>query len=303
MPIRKCPRRSSTCSRRGPGRRRSASSGSSAAHGGRGRLHLHARAGTRRTRIDNVNLTYNRRPARTFRTRIAPRCRIPQYGIISMIPHNTRSELSRAADQLHQADEPPLAGVGAPTRCRGSRTRRTSRSAGSTIVPFTVRRDLGNEFTLRRYRPAPPRRVQRHLGGRPRLPGERTALLRRRHPQRRPTTAATCAVSAPAAARGCVRTARSSRATTSSSRRRTGPTCACSSGFRSAAARRSTSSPRRSTCSTGRTGAITTQESSANFGQRTSAQYRDGAARFPVDVLGLAGLIGRSYVQRGPGGT
>ena len=70
--------------------------------------------------------------------------------------------------------------------------------------------DLGDEYDLRHRRPASSRRVQRHLGGRPRLPVERAVFLRlraalrdqlRRRPSRQRRAGRQAA---------CVRTARSS---------------------------------------------------------------------------------------------
>ena len=52
--------------------------------------------------------------------------------------------------------------------------------SGLNQVPFPTAPDLGGEFTLGVDRPAPPRGVQRHLAGRPRLPGERPVLHRHR---------------------------------------------------------------------------------------------------------------------------
>ena len=77
--------------------------------------------------------------------------------------------------------------------------------SGLVIVPFTVAPDLGNEYTLRRYRSAPPRGAQRHLGSRQGIPGERTALPRRRNPQRDQLRRRRSVTSAPAAARVCDR--------------------------------------------------------------------------------------------------
>ena len=66
----------------------------------------------------------------------------------------------------------------------------------------------------------------------------------------------------------------------SSSRRRTRPTSACSSGFRSAAARSIDLIAEAFNVFNRPNWTITTQESSANFGQRTSGQNRAAQVGF-----------------------
>ena len=125
--------------------------------------------------------------------------------------------------------------------------------SGLAIVPFTVAPDLGNEFTLADT-------DQRHravLSGIWEVgKGFQVSGLHYLGAGIRSVTnygGDVRSVGAGGSAPPATRMAPSSRATTTSSRRRTRPTCACSSGFRSAAAWRSTSSARRSTCSTRRT--------------------------------------------------
>ena len=57
------------------------------------------RDGTRRTRIDNVNLTYDSATGANLPYTNRAALPYPQYGIISMIPHNTRSSYHGLADQ------------------------------------------------------------------------------------------------------------------------------------------------------------------------------------------------------------
>ena len=98
--------------------------------------------------LDNVNLNYrtgDRRQLSGHEPR--PCCPIRSTGIISMIPHNTRSGYHGAADlrspsACGSAGRPRL-----PIRCRGSRTRRTNRSSGLAIVPFAVAAGPGERVT------------------------------------------------------------------------------------------------------------------------------------------------------------
>ena len=66
--------------------------------------------------LDNINLAYN--PATGVNYPYAASaptarcCRIRSTASMSMIPHNTRSRVRGAADRVHQAHEPALAGLG-----------------------------------------------------------------------------------------------------------------------------------------------------------------------------------------------
>ena len=143
-------------------------------------------------------------------------------------------ELSRAADGVHQAAQQPLAGVGhlyavGPVERGGAAAQRPAAGA----VPDRAR--SGRRVHARRDRPAPPRGVQRHLAGRPRLPGERALLPRRRRARGDQSTAATCAASAAAPGRRAA--AASGRHDRPAQRlhaaaRASASTCASSSGFR-----------------------------------------------------------------------
>ena len=214
-----------------------------------------------------------------------------------MIPHNTRSGYHGLQTSFHQANEPTLAGVG---HLHAVMVQGCVEPAVQRPRNRAVRGGTGSRKRVHagRHRSAAPRRVQRHLGSRQGLPGERTSLLRRRHPKRDELRRRRAQSSAPAAARGCDPTARSSRATTTSSRRRTRRTCACSSGFRWAVASASISSARRSTCSTGRTGASALRRAARTTSRDLGAVPR-GAARVPIEVLDHGGSSPRSRVQRG----
>ena len=131
-----------------------------------------------------MNLAYDPATGANLPFNAANRARLPwpDMGIVSMIPHNTRSELrslqtafTKRMSQRWQASA-HLHAVVAVHR------REPAVSAASTIVPFTVQPDLGNEWALgaddQRHRAV----FNGIWAGRPRLPGERTPLLRRRHP-------------------------------------------------------------------------------------------------------------------------
>ena len=190
--------------------------------------------------IPNVNLAYDPATGVNLPFNNANRARLPwpEMGVVSMIPHNTRSELR----SLQTAFTKRLS-----NRWQASATYTLSwfynaenqPFSGLQIVPFPVQPDLGNEYTLagddQRHRAVfngiwqVGRGFQvsglHYFGA-----GIRAAT----------TTAATCGCSVPADRRGCAPMAASSSATATSSRRRTRRTSACSSGFRSAAACRST---------------------------------------------------------------
>ena len=275
---------------RGAGTRRSASSGNSAATMALEMDYVHTKGSGEKDTIDNVNLAYDATTGANLPYTNANRARLPwpDMGIISMIPHNTRSSLR----SLQTAFTKRMS-----NRWQASATYTLSwfynaenqPFQGLQIVPFTVAARPGQRVHARGRRPAASRGVQRHLAGRQRLPGERASLLRRRHPQRRPTTAATCEISAPAAPAGCVRTAPSYRATPSCSRRRTRPTSASSSAI-PLGGRVAVDVHRRGLqrVQPAELDGRPHQESAANFDQRTSAQYRHGAARLQTDVLTLA---------------
>ncbi len=80
--------------------------------------------------IDNVNLTYVEATGVNIPYTNRAALPYPEYGIISMIPHNTRSGYhglqTSFTKRMRQRWQAWL-----PIRCRGSRTRRTNRSAGS----------------------------------------------------------------------------------------------------------------------------------------------------------------------------
>ena len=99
-----------------------------------------------------------------------------------------------------------------------------------------------------------------------------------------PATAAICAGSAAPAAPGCGPDGTIVPRNDFTQPRARAWTCACSSGFRSAAARRSTASPRCSTCSTRRTGP-SRQSRAAAVRAGDSRPEPHGAVRVPADVL------------------
>jgi hypothetical protein len=97
--------------------------------------------------IDNVNLTYN--PATGVNLPYTQRATLPypQYGILSMIPHNTRSEyqglqtsFTKRMSQRWQAS--------ATYTLSWFKDAQNQPFSGIAIVPFTVAPDLGNEFSL-----------------------------------------------------------------------------------------------------------------------------------------------------------
>ncbi len=97
--------------------------------------------------IDNVNLSYNSATGANLPYTTRATLPYPQYGIISMIPHNTRSEyqglqtsFTKRLSQRWQAS--------ATYTLSWFKDAQNQPFSGLEIVPFTVARDLGNEFTL-----------------------------------------------------------------------------------------------------------------------------------------------------------
>ena len=97
--------------------------------------------------IDNVNLTYVEATGANLPYTNRATLPYPQYGIISMIPHNTRSQyqglqtnLTKRMSQRWQAS--------ATYTLSWFKDAQNQPFSGLEIVPFTVAPDLGNEFTL-----------------------------------------------------------------------------------------------------------------------------------------------------------
>jgi hypothetical protein len=97
--------------------------------------------------IDNVNLTYVEATGANLPYTNRAALPYPQYGIISMIPHNTRSEyqalqtsMTKRMSQHWQAS--------ATYTLSWFKDAQNQPFSGLAIVPFAVAGDLGNEFTL-----------------------------------------------------------------------------------------------------------------------------------------------------------
>jgi Carboxypeptidase regulatory-like domain len=97
--------------------------------------------------IDNVNLSYVEATGANLPYTNRATLPYPQYGIISMIPHNTRSQyqglqtaLTKRMSQRWQAS--------ATYTLSWFKDAQNQPFSGLEIVPFTVAPDLGNEFTL-----------------------------------------------------------------------------------------------------------------------------------------------------------
>jgi hypothetical protein len=97
--------------------------------------------------IDNVNLTYNAATGVNIPYTDRAALPYPQYGIISMIPHNTRSgyhglqtAFTKRMRQRWQAS--------ATYTLSWFKDAQNQPFSGLAIVPFTVAPDLGNEYTL-----------------------------------------------------------------------------------------------------------------------------------------------------------
>ena len=236
------------------------------------------RKGHHRQREPDVQPGHGRQLSRpNAHRRVCP----SRMGVVSMSPHTGKSELhalqtaftKRYSNRWQASATYTLAGLwnAESSRSRGSRACRSRRSPTSAVsggsqddqrhrVVFNGIWQVGYGFQVSGL----------HYFG----AGNR----------RRPTTVATCASSARAARRVCVRTALSSRATASPSRGRTRPTFVCNSECRcpDRLARRD----RRAFNVFNRERLRrAVQESSANYGKPASGQYRTGQARLPLDLL------------------
>jgi hypothetical protein len=109
--------------------------------------YIYGRGTGEKDTLDNVNLTYD--PATGANLPYTNRARLPypQYGIISMIPHNTRSiyhglqtSFTKRFSRRWQAS--------ATYTLSGFWDAQNQPFSGLDIVPFTVQPDLGNELTL-----------------------------------------------------------------------------------------------------------------------------------------------------------
>ena len=103
-------RSSSIC--RGRVRPRSASSPVRRARWPSRRITSTARGRDEKDVVDNINLAFNPATGANYPSHDRARLPDPDWGIVSMNAHTGPLRLSRAADQLHQAVQRPLAGVG-----------------------------------------------------------------------------------------------------------------------------------------------------------------------------------------------
>ena len=110
--------------------------------------YVHTKGTHEKDTLDNINLSYNPATGANYPTRTAASAAAyPQYGIMSMIPHNTRSK----GDSLITAFTKRMS-----NRWQASATYTLSYFwdaenqpfSGLNIVPFKVQPDLGNDFTF-----------------------------------------------------------------------------------------------------------------------------------------------------------
>jgi hypothetical protein len=113
--------------------------------------YVYAQGRNEKETIDNVNLAYN--PATgvnyPYATSGPNRALLPfpQYGVISMIPRNTRSALHSLQTQFIKRMSQRWQ-FSATYTLSGFWDAQNQPFSGLEIVPFTVSADLGNEFTL-----------------------------------------------------------------------------------------------------------------------------------------------------------
>ena len=109
--------------------------------------YIYGRGTGEKDTIDNVNLTYD--PATGANLPYTNRARLPypQYGIISMIPHNTRSIYHGLQTSFTKRFSRRWQASGTYT-LSGFWDAQNQPFSGLDIVPFTVQGDLGNELTL-----------------------------------------------------------------------------------------------------------------------------------------------------------
>ena len=109
--------------------------------------YIYGRGTGEKDTLDNVNLTYD--PATGANVPYTNRARLPypQYGIISMIPHNTRSIYHALQTSFTRRFRNRWQASGTYTLSFFSDAQNQPFS-GLNIVPFTVQPDLGNDFTL-----------------------------------------------------------------------------------------------------------------------------------------------------------
>jgi hypothetical protein len=109
--------------------------------------YVHTKGTHEKDTLDNINLAYDPATGANYPTSDRARLPYPQYGVISMIPHNTRSK----GDSLITALTKRMS-----NRWQASATYTLSYFwdaenqpfSGLNIVPFKVQPDLGNEFTF-----------------------------------------------------------------------------------------------------------------------------------------------------------
>ena len=139
----------------------------------------------------NVNMAYNPATGVELSVHGHQQAAVSGLGLGEQPAVDRRVQLSRPADGVHQADERSLAGVGdlPPRRPVGPAERAvrvgcqyltTLNAGGQPVCDVPV--DAASRRSRRVVpdrRPAASRHLQRHLGRRPRLPGQRPVPLRR----------------------------------------------------------------------------------------------------------------------------
>jgi len=107
--------------------------------------YIHAKGTHEKDTLDNINLSYDPATGANYPTSDRARLPYPQYGVISMIPHNARS----TSDSLLTSFTKRMSSrwqASATYTLSGLRDAENQPFSGLNIVPFTVQPDLGNEF-------------------------------------------------------------------------------------------------------------------------------------------------------------
>ena len=112
--------------------------------------YIHTKGACEKDTIDNVNLVYDAATGANIPFTNANRARLPwpDMGVVSMIPHDATSELRSLQTAFTKRMSQPVAGIGDLHAVVVLQLAATSRSQGCSMVPFEVQPDLGNEWGL-----------------------------------------------------------------------------------------------------------------------------------------------------------
>ena len=144
---------------------------------------------------DNANLAFDPATGANYPFTNANRGLLPwpSAGVISLIDYNSNSSLRALQTAFTKRMSNHWQGAVTYT-LSWFYDQESQPVSGRTLVPFAIQNDLGGERVIwaGSDRSAAPGGVQWHLGGGPRLPGQRAPLSGRRDSQRDDRTAATC---------------------------------------------------------------------------------------------------------------